>query len=159
MNVRHFLFIAVPTAPPGNVHFKIHGSSKLVVSWNEPDKQVWSGQTTRYKICHSTQRRDLRPTCSVTDGLSYEITSLQPSTKYFVTVSAGTSDGFGRKSLEISKITYGGKSLVMTKVLLSLYIRRLYTTQLSWTTVIPIWACSITLARLRIADDLWYYME
>ena len=114
MNARHFLFIAVPTAPPWNVHFKTRGGSKLVVSWNKPDKQVWSGQTTRYKICHSTQRRASRPTCSETDGLSYEITSLQPSTEYFVTVSAGTSDGFGRRSVEISEITYGGKNLTMT---------------------------------------------
>ena len=120
MNVRDFLFIAVPTAPPWNVHFKTRGSRKLVVSWNEPDKRVWSGQTTRYEICHSTQRRDLRPTCSVTDRLSYEITSLQPSTRYFVTVSAGTSDGFGRKSVEISEMTYGGKRLVMTKFKVSL---------------------------------------
>ena len=136
MNVRHFLFIAVPTAPPGNVHFKIRGSSKLVVSWNEPDKQVWSGQTTRYKICHSTQRRDLRPTCSETAGLSYKITSLQPSTKYFVTVSAGTSDGFGRKSVEISKITYGGKSLVMTKVSLAAVIEFVYQAIVHNTTVV-----------------------
>ena len=103
--------MSVPTASPWNVHFKTRSSRKLVVSWNKPDKRVWSGETTRYEICHSTQRRDIRPTCSVTDGLSYEITSLQPSTKYFVTVSAGTSDGFGPKSAEISEMTYGGKSM------------------------------------------------
>ena len=138
VNVRHFLFIAVPTAPPWNVHCKTRSSRKLVVSWNEPDKQVWSGQTTRYKICHSTQRRASRPTCSVTDGLSYKITSLQPSTKYFVTVSAGTSDGFGRKSAEISETTYGGMSLVMTKfkVLLAAIIKSVYQANRHDTTVV-----------------------
>jgi hypothetical protein len=36
------------------------------------------------------------------------LNNLQPSTKYFVTVSASTKDGLGEKSLEVSKITNGG---------------------------------------------------
>ena len=86
MNVRHFLFIAVPTAPPLNVRFTKRSERKLTVSWNKPDTRRWSGITTRYKICHSTQERSSRPTCNETNRLSCEITSLQPSTKYFVTV-------------------------------------------------------------------------
>ena len=108
MYVRHFLFIAVPTAPPLNVRFTKRSERKLTVSWNKPDTRRWSGIATRYKICHSTQERDLQPTCNETNRLSCEITSLQPSTKYFVTVSAGTSLGFGPKSVEISLTTNGG---------------------------------------------------
>ena len=112
VNVRRFLFITVPTAPPLNVHFARFSKRKLTVSWNKPDTRRWSGITTRYKICHSTQERSSRPTCRKTNSLSYKITSLQPSTKYFVSVSAGTSDGFGAKSVEISQITNGGMNLV-----------------------------------------------
>ena len=87
---------------------------KLVVSWNEPDARKWIGIATRYKICHSTKEHASGPKCDVLYGrratkLSYEITSLQPSTKHFVTVSAGTSVGFGPRSEEISKITNGGR--------------------------------------------------
>ena len=109
--VRHFLSIAVPTAPPLNVRVTRSGERKLLVSWNEPDRQIWSGKATRYKICYSTQQRASRSTCSETNRLSYEITSLQPFKRYFVTVSAGTSDGFGPKSEEISQTTDEGMNL------------------------------------------------
>ena len=115
VNVRHFLFITVPTAPPLNVRFT-RSERKLTVSWNKPNTQRWSGITTRYKICYSTQERSSRPTCRQTNGLSYDITFLQPSTKYFVSVSAGTSDGFGPKSAEISQITYGGMNLACVRL-------------------------------------------
>ena len=108
MDVRHFLFTAVPNDPPLNVRFITRMKKKLVVSWNKPDKGRWNGIATRYKICYSTQHRASQPRCSETNRFSYEITSLQPATRYFVTVSAGTSDGFGPKSEEISKITNGG---------------------------------------------------
>ena len=96
-----------------NVQFTTHSRRKLVVSWNPPDTRRWSGKATRYKICYSTQERASHPRCSVTNRLSYEITSIQPSTRYFVTVSAGTNDGFGPKSAEISQITNGGKNLAL----------------------------------------------
>ena len=100
----------------------------------------------------------------MTDRLSYEITSLQPATKYFVTVSAGTSDGFGRKSVELSEMTYGGKRLIMIKFKapLAAIIESVYQTIVHDTTVVHdchIWAYSISLTRLRIAGDLWYNTE
>ena len=116
VNVRHFLFITVPTAPPLNVHFARRSERKLEVSWDKPDRRRWSVITTRYKICYSTQERSSRPSCRETNRLSYEITSLQPSTKYFVSVSAGTNDGFGPKSAEISQITNGGMNLVWVRL-------------------------------------------
>ena len=121
---RHFLFIAVPTVPPLDVHFTKRSERKLVVSWNKPDAGIWSGIATRYKICHSTQERALQPTCKETDRLSYEIASLQPSTKYFVTVSAGTSVGFGPKSVEIIEITDGGMNPVWVRALISFHWRK-----------------------------------
>ena len=104
----HFLFIAVPTVPPSNVRFASRDRRKLAVSWDKPNSQEWSGEVTRYEICHSIHEGASQPKCSETMGFSYEITSFKPATKYFVTVSAGTSDGFGPKSAEISRITYGG---------------------------------------------------
>ena len=120
VNVRHFLFITVPTAPPLNVRLTKRSERQLVVSWDKPDTRRWSGKATRYKICHSTQERDLRPTCKETNRLSYEITSLQPFTKYFVTVSAGTSFGFGPKTAEVSEMTNRGMSLVRVRLIVSL---------------------------------------
>ena len=108
MNTIHFLSIAVPTAPPLDVGFTSRGERKLVVSWNEPDTRIWSGKATRYKICYSTQQRASRPRCLETSRLSYEITSLNPATRYFVTVSAGTTAGFGPKSEEIHEVTKEG---------------------------------------------------
>ena len=111
-DVRHFLFAAVPSAPPVNVRCTTRMKKKLVVSRNEPDKGRWSGTATRYKICYSTQQRHSRLSCKETHGLSsYDITSLQPATRYFVTVSAGTRDGIGPQSAEISVITNGGMNL------------------------------------------------
>ena len=107
---KNFLFSKVPKVPPLNVRFTTRGERKLVVSWNAPDAQRWIGTATRYKICYSTQQRASRPTCSETNRISYEISSLKPSTRYFVTVSAGTSVGLGPKSEEVSIITYGGKN-------------------------------------------------
>ena len=86
----------------------MRGERKLVVTWNAPDSRRWSGKATRYKICYSTQQRDSRPRCLETNRLSYEITSLQPATRYFVTVSAGTTAGFGPKSVEIHEVTKEG---------------------------------------------------
>ena len=111
MNVRRFLFIIAPTAPPLYVRLTKRSETRLAVSWKKPDPRIWSGITTRYQICYSTQQRASRPTCKETNRLSYEITSLQPSTKYFVTVSAGNNDGVGPKSAEISQITNGGMNL------------------------------------------------
>ena len=111
VNLRHFLFFTVPKAPPLNVRFTTRGERKLVVTWNAPDTRRWSGTATRYEICHSTQQRASQPRCSETNRLQFEITSVQPATRYFVTVSAGTSVGFGPKSEEISIITYGGENL------------------------------------------------
>lgn len=60
-----------------------------------------------YKICYSTERYAEYP-CSIRYYTRTTISSLQPSTKYFVTVSAGNSVGFGPRSAEIGKITNGG---------------------------------------------------
>ena len=96
-----------------NVRFTSRSRRRLVVSWNPPNRQIWSGGVTRYEICHSIHEGASQPECSEAMGFSYEITSFKPATKYFVTVSAGTSDGFGPKSAEISRITYGGMSRVL----------------------------------------------
>ena len=96
-----------------DVRFTNRSRRKLVASWKEPDRQLWSGKATQYRICHSTQEGASQTNCSVTNQFSCKITSLQPSTRYFVTVSAGTSDRFGPTSAEISKITNGGKNLAL----------------------------------------------
>ena len=92
-----------------NVAFKSRGKNSLEVSWKAPN-QRWNGEPKGYQVCHSDQEMSNNPKCTgLTGSLSHTIFNLQPSTKYFVTVSAATSVGAGPKSSEISKITNGGK--------------------------------------------------
>ena len=58
INARHFLLIAVPTAPPLNVRFTKRRKRKLEGSWNKPDtRRRRSGNATRdikFVILHGT---------------------------------------------------------------------------------------------------------
>ncbi|CAB4044052.1 Down syndrome cell adhesion molecule 1 homolog, partial [Paramuricea clavata] len=101
---------AAPSGPPSHVRFTYWGKNRLDVSWNAPDTKFWNGVLTRYLLCYANQTRARRPRCRfIRSGtrLQGTIYNLQPTTKYFVTVSAGTKVGYGNKSLEISKITSG----------------------------------------------------
>ena len=81
--------------------------NSLSLSWNAPHVEERNGKLTGYQVCYSDQTKS---TCTKNiTALSYTIKNLQPSTKYFVTVSAGTSAGFGPRSPEINITTNGGK--------------------------------------------------
>ena len=87
------------------------------MSWNAPDTKFWNGVLTRYLLCYNQPARTPRCRFIRSSGrLQGTIYNLQPTTKYFVTVSAGTKVGYGNKSLEISKITSGGKTLVRIEI-------------------------------------------
>ena len=103
------LFTIVPSAPPLNVTVHSQGKNLLAVSWQAPDKRLWDGELTGYQVCYSTLESDKNAKCLMTATFVYTISKLHPSTKYFVTVSAGTRAGYGNKSLEVSRITNGGK--------------------------------------------------
>ena len=103
------LFTIVPSALPFNVTIHSRGKNVLVVYWQAPDKRLWDGELTGYQVCYSTLESDKNAKCLMTATFVYTISKLHPSTKYFVTVSAGTRAGYGNKSLEVSKITNGGK--------------------------------------------------
>ena len=92
-----------------NVALKSRGKTSLQVSWNGPVERLQMGKLTGYQVCFYT--RDTAGECLVlksTNVLSLTLNNLRPSTKYYVTVAASTSVGYGKKSLEISKITNGG---------------------------------------------------
>ena len=95
--------------PPLNVTLKSRGKTSLEVSWKAPDKSFQNSELTGYQVCFYTS--DTTPECLVVKSskvLSLTLYNLQPSTKYFVTVSAITKASYGEKSLEVSKITNGG---------------------------------------------------
>ncbi|XP_028402590.1 receptor-type tyrosine-protein phosphatase delta-like isoform X2 [Dendronephthya gigantea] len=99
---------AVPSGPPRNVTNQSRSENSLQISWKAPKKIFWNGELTGYQICYSTKEKDKRPKCLNMKSLSdllYTIPNLQPLTKYFVTVSAGTRVGYGNKSLEINEMT------------------------------------------------------
>ncbi|XP_028399530.1 uncharacterized protein LOC114522942 [Dendronephthya gigantea] len=101
---------AVPSGAPRSVMIKSRSKNSLEISWRALDKIFWNGELVGYQICFSIKKNDESPKCSntkVLSTLSYVISNLIPSTKYFVTVSAGTKIGFGNKSSEISEITNG----------------------------------------------------
>ena len=102
------LLLVGNSGPPLNVTLKSHGKTSLDVSWKVPDENLQNSEVTGYQVCYT---KDTAPKCLVVQGskvLSRTLYHLQPSTKYFVTVSAITKAGYGVKSLEVSKITNGG---------------------------------------------------
>ena len=103
------LLILGNSGPPLNVTLKSRGKTSLDVSWKVPDKNLQNSEVTGYQVCFYT--KDTAAKCLVVQSskvLSRTLYYLQPSTKYFVTVSAITKAGYGEKSLEVSKITNGG---------------------------------------------------
>jgi hypothetical protein len=112
------------------VTFNSRGKTSLQVSWKTPEESLQNVELTGYQVCFYT--KDTVPECLVLAGLStistkvlsLTLNNLQPSTKYFVTVSASTKAGFGEKSLAINKITSGGNSVNMNIV--GIYFRRVH---------------------------------
>ena len=116
-NHRVNFFSKAPSGPPLDVAFISRTKDSLSVSWQAPDEDVRNGKLTGYQVCYSDQRYLENPTCIATSTtLSHTINNLQQTTKYFVTVSAGTSAGFGTKSLEINKTTNGSKCLYSVNI-------------------------------------------
>ena len=76
----------------------------------------WNGKLTGYQVCYSeTPGPANNPQCTAeTKLLQYTIRNLKPSTKYVVSIAAGTSAGFGTKK-EINKITNGGNHPVTVR--------------------------------------------
>ncbi|XP_028402429.1 uncharacterized protein LOC114525365 [Dendronephthya gigantea] len=99
----------VSSEPPQNVIFKSRGTTSLGISWTAP-VSTRNDELTGYQVCFSTRDTLSLPKCLLhnnTKTLSFTITDLRPSTKYFVTVSAITKSCHGKKSLNVSKITNG----------------------------------------------------
>ena len=102
-------FIRAPDAPPLDVKFVALGKKSFSWSWKTPSQDSWNGKLTGYEVCLFKQESTSKPRCKTTSVmLSHTINNLEPATKYFVTVSAATSVGFGPRSPRISKITNEG---------------------------------------------------
>ena len=95
-----------------NVSFQSRDKNSLNISWEAPKRSEQNGKLTGYQVCFYTDNTDknhkeCRETTS--EKFDFKIDGLKPSTKYFVTVAAGTKIGYGNRSSEIYKITNGGK--------------------------------------------------
>ena len=104
---------SVPSRAPSKVVFTQLSKNQLTISWTAPPKYSWNGQRITYQVCYSYNARSRNPTCSSENIQSSPavINNLRPGRRYFVTVAAGTSAGYGPKSTEISEITRdGGKT-------------------------------------------------
>ncbi|XP_028402428.1 receptor-type tyrosine-protein phosphatase S-like [Dendronephthya gigantea] len=98
----------VPSGPPQNAMFTSRGKNVLKLSWEPPEVNLHNGILTGYQVCYFSQTISTSPKCvKPNTTLTFTIDDLQPSTKYIVTVAAGTSVGFGNKSSEINKTTNG----------------------------------------------------
>ena len=107
-----FLCIASPSGPPLDVAIISRDKKWLILSWKLPEQRFRNGKILHNLVCRSTKSADTSPACINSVRLSrgiYHLLNLRPATKYFVTVAAGTSAGYGVKSAEISGITNGGK--------------------------------------------------
>ncbi len=108
---------SAPSRPPSNVAFIFTYRSKtqLKISWSPPPTWSWNGILTGYQVCYSDKARSSSPICFLTNNAqssTFVINNLRPATKYFVTVAAGTSVGYGTKSADVSRITDGGKTQI-----------------------------------------------
>ena len=93
--------------------FTSRNKDLLKLSWEPPAENLRNGELTGYQVCYSSQTMSTSPKCIKTNTtLFFTTNNLQPSTKYFVTVAAGTSAGFGNKSAKINKTTNGGIGLI-----------------------------------------------
>ena len=106
-----FSLFSVPSGAPELVAFTTRSRNKLTVSWSAPSKNLRNGKLTGYRVCYSDKANSNNPSCFQQNYPSNtaQINNLQSATKYFVTVAAATSAGYGPKSMAIIKITNGGK--------------------------------------------------
>ena len=107
----YFSLCSVPSGAPSNVVIRQRSRNKLLISWTALPKRSWNGQRRVYQVCCSRISKSSNPTCfsgENTQSTIAVIKNLQPATKYFVTVAAGTSAGYGPKSTEVSGITRDG---------------------------------------------------
>ena len=92
-------FSAVPDGPPLSVQAIANSASSIIVSWTPPDLTLQNGLITNFKLLYTTnssEQVDLRPVVVVNGTtLSYQLTSLQTNTHYFISVAAATSIGYG----------------------------------------------------------------
>ena len=103
----------VPSRAPSKVVFTQRSKNQLTISWTAPPRDSWNGQRITYQICYSYNARSRNPSCSSEkiQSSTAVIKNLVPGTRYFVTVAAGTSAGYGPKSAKVSEITRdGGKT-------------------------------------------------
>ncbi|CAB4029490.1 receptor-type tyrosine- phosphatase S, partial [Paramuricea clavata] len=98
-----------PSGAPELVAFTTRSRNKLTVSWSAPSKNSRNGKLTGYRVCYSDKANSSNSSCFQKKYPSNTavIKNLRSATKYFVTVAAATSAGYGRKSMKISKITNG----------------------------------------------------
>ena len=117
----YFSFCSAPSSPPSKVVFTQLSKNQLTISWTAPPRDSWNGQWITYQlqICYSYNARSRNPTCSSEkiQSSTAVIKNLRPGTRYFVTVAAGTSAGYGPKSTEVSEITRdGGKTPICISI-------------------------------------------
>ena len=108
---------AVPDGPPLSIQAISDSASSIMVSWSPPNMALQNGNITSYKLLHtadSSQRLDLRPLLVVKGTtLSHRLTSLQANTRYYISVAAATSIGFGPFATT-STVTLHGRMLTLT---------------------------------------------
>ena len=93
------LFPAVPDGPPLSIQATADTAFSINIMWSPPDLALQNGLITNYTLLHTTdpsQRLDQRPSVTLSAAtLSHRLTSLQAYTRYYISVAAATSVGFG----------------------------------------------------------------
>ena len=114
----YFSFCSVPSSPPSNVVFTHRSKNQLTISWTAPPRHTWNSQRLKYQVC-SYKAKSSNPKCFYVNSRTSTavIKNLRPATRYFVTVAAGTSAGYGPKSTKVSEITRdGGKTPICISI-------------------------------------------
>ena len=102
--------ISAPEGPPLNFKVTAESSSSLSVTWEPPEKDKRNGKIVSYTVCVSHEENKPCFIERTTDKKTLLISSLNPSTKYYVRVLASTKVGRGNYSKSEHKSTNASKS-------------------------------------------------
>ena len=94
-----FHFPAVPDGPPLSIQATADIVFSINITWSPPDLALQNGLITNYTLLHTTdpsQPLNQRPSVTLNAAtLSHKLTSLLADTRYYISVAAANSVGFG----------------------------------------------------------------
>ena len=103
-----YLIFEGPSESPQDINITVYNSTSLNVTWNPPTILHQNGIITKYKLIYSTTSSEVSNTATrEVDGSRHSVllVGLEKNTEYNITMSAGTSAGYGPYSNAVLAVT------------------------------------------------------